>query len=84
MLGQILRAFASLKYGYLNLLYEYLFHFVQIDKFVSEVNKSLGSKMPRADWGVVSEMVFKILDIDEQQKIATVLTYTNKEIELFE
>ncbi len=66
------------------LLDEYLFHFVQTDKFVSESNKSSGSKMPRADWGVVSELVIKIPNLKEQQKIATVLTNADKEIELLE
>ena len=66
------------------LLDEYLFHFVQTDNFLSEANKSSGSKMPRADWGVVSELVIKIPNIKEQQKIATVLTNTDKEIELLE
>lgn len=66
------------------LLDEYLFHFVQTDKFVSEANKSSGSKMPRADWGVVSELVIKIPNLKEQQKIATVLTTADKEIELLE
>ncbi len=66
------------------LLDEYLFHFVQTDKFVSEANKSSGSKMPRADWGVVSELVIKIPSLKEQQKTATVLTNADKEIELLE
>lgn len=66
------------------LLDEYLFHFVQTDKFVSEANKSSGSKMPRADWGVISELVIKIPNLKEQQKIATVLTNADKEIELLE
>lgn len=66
------------------LLDEYLFHFVQTDKFVSKVNKSSGPKMRRADRGVGSEMVFKILNLNEQQKIATVLTNADQEIELLE
>ena len=66
------------------LLDEYLFHFVQTDKFISEANKSSGSKMPRADWGVISELVIKIPNLKEQQKIATVLTNADKEIELLE
>ncbi len=66
------------------LLDEYLFHFVQTDKFVSEANKSSGSKMPRADWGVISELVIKIPNLKEQQKIATVLTNADKEIKLLE
>ena len=61
-----------------------LFHVVQADKVVSEANKASGSKMPRTDWDVVSEMVFKILNLNEQQEIAAVLTDANKEIELLE
>ncbi|MGP9689710.1 hypothetical protein ACT3TH_11165 [Psychrobacter sp. AOP22-C1-C5] len=40
--------------------------------------------MRRADRGVGSEMVFKILNLNEQQKIATVLTNADQEIELLE
>ena len=40
--------------------------------------------MPRADWGVISELVIKIPNLKEQQKIATVLTNADKEIELLE
>ncbi len=63
---------------------EYLYHFIQTNIFVSEANKSAGSKMPRADWGVVSELVLKLPSLNEQQKIASVLTTANKEIELLE
>ena len=66
------------------LLDEYLFHFVQMDKFISEANKSAGSKMPRADWGVVSELVVKIPCKAEQRKIANVLTNSDKNIELLQ
>lgn len=63
---------------------EYLYHFVQTNIFVSEANKSAGSKMPRADWGVVSELVLKLPSLKEQQKIASVLTAADQEIELLE
>jgi len=59
----------------------YLFHFVQTDIFISEANKSTGSKMPRANWGVVSELVIKIPSIPEQQKIASVLSSADQGIE---
>ena len=57
---------------------------VQTNIFVSEANKSAGSKMPRADWGVVSELVLKLPSLKEQQKIASVLTAADQEIELLE
>ncbi|HIF9465952.1 TPA: restriction endonuclease subunit S [Photobacterium damselae] len=63
---------------------EYLYQFVQTNIFVSEANKSAGSKMPRADWGVVSELILKIPCHQEQQKIASVLIAADKEIELLE
>ena len=58
----------------------YLFQFVQTDKFISEANKSAGSKMPRADWGVVSEMVVPLPPIPEQHKIANILGAWDKAI----
>ena len=66
------------------LLEEYLFHLVQTDIFISEANKSAGSKMPRADWNLVSQFVIKLPNLDEQQEIATVLTNADREIELLE
>lgn len=66
------------------LLNEYLYHFVQMDKFISEANKSAGSKMPRADWDVVSELVIKIPYLAEQQRIASILTNSDKDIELLQ
>ena len=63
---------------------EYLLHLVQTDKFISEANKSAGSKMPRADWSVVSELVIKLPSLEEQQKIASVFTSADAEIENFE
>ena len=61
---------------------EYLYQFIQTNIFISEANKSAGSKMPRADWGVVSELVLKIPCHQEQQKIASMLAAADKEIEL--
>ena len=63
---------------------EYLYQFIQTNIFVSEANKSAGSKMPRADWGVVTQLILKIPCHQEQQKIASVLTAADKEIELLE
>ena len=58
----------------------YLFQFVQSDKFITEANKSAGSKMPRADWGVVSEMLMLIPSLPEQRKIAEILSTWDKAI----
>jgi type I restriction enzyme S subunit len=57
-----------------NILFSnYLFQFIQTETFLSEANKSSGTKMPRADWKVVSELLFKLPHIEEQKKIAVFL-----------
>ena len=68
----------------MDVISEYLYQFIQSNIFVSKANKSAGSKMPRADWGLVSELVLKIPCQQEQQKIASVLTAADKEIELLQ
>ncbi|MEZ8763160.1 restriction endonuclease subunit S [Vibrio alginolyticus] len=63
---------------------EYLYQFVQTNIFISEANKSAGSKMPRADWGVVSELILKLPLLEEQKKITAVLDAADKQLELLE
>ena len=52
----------------------YLYQFVQTNTFITEANKSAGSKMPRADWEVVSEMQLPLPPLTEQRKIAKILS----------
>jgi len=40
--------------------------------------------MPRADWKVVKDIIFKLPPLPEQQKIAAVLTAADNEIELLQ
>ncbi|MFA0476892.1 restriction endonuclease subunit S [Vibrio breoganii] len=63
---------------------EYLYQFVQTNIFISEANKSAGSKMPRADWGVVSELILKLPSLEEQKKITAVLNAADEQLELLE
>ncbi|MBN6187763.1 restriction endonuclease subunit S [Aneurinibacillus sp. BA2021] len=63
---------------------EYLYCLVQSNKFTQNANKSSGSKMPRADWNYVSEVIFTVPPLEEQQKIASILSTWDKAIELKE
>ena len=62
---------------------EFLFYVVQSHHFNRVANVQSGSKMPRSDWGIVSQSIFKIpFDYQEQQKIANFLSAIDKKIEL--
>jgi len=53
---------------------DFLYRIVQTDKFIELANQSSGSKMPRADWAVVSSGLFNFPTLPEQTKIANFLT----------
>ncbi|OOF23324.1 restriction endonuclease subunit S [Salinivibrio sp. IB872] len=52
---------------------DFWFYFIQSDRFINEANKSCGTKMPRADWKVVSELILPIPSFCEQLGIAKIL-----------
>ena len=61
----------------------FLFTLIQSGKFFRAANIQSGSKMPRADWGLVSDTKFSIpRSSKEQQKIANFLSAIDKKIEL--
>jgi type I restriction enzyme, S subunit len=59
---------------------DYLFHFVQAERFLTVANISSGSKMPRADWEVVASEEVEIPCKAEQTKIANFLTAIDDKI----
>lgn len=59
---------------------EYLFYLVQTEGFLRAVNISSGSKMPRAEWDVVSNTRFKLPTLNEQQKIVGLLKIVDAEL----
>ena len=63
---------------------EYLAQLVQTERFVAAACVTSGSKMPRADWGFVSEIPFDVPDVVEQKRIAVVLGAADREIALLE
>ncbi|MCM1271204.1 MAG: restriction endonuclease subunit S [Ruminococcus flavefaciens] len=61
----------------------FLFYLIQSDKFNIICNISCcGSKMPRADWEFISQYLFPVPPLPEQQKIAEILSTQDKLIEL--
>lgn len=61
---------------------EFLYHLVASDSFIAAANISSGTKMPRADWKLISSMYFEIPSLVEQQKIADCLSSIDKVIEI--
>lgn len=60
----------------------FLFSLIQTKQFIDLANQSSGSKMPRADWSVVSNGGFYIPQSkDEQQKIASFLSAVDTKID---
>ena len=54
----------------------YLYRLIQTKQFDDVANQSAGSKMPRADWNLVSNTEFFVpASMEEQSKIA--MTFTN-------
>lgn len=62
----------------------YLAQLVQTERFITAACITSGSKMPRADWGYVSEIPFDVPIVPEQARIAAVLGAADREIVLLE
>jgi len=50
----------------------FLFYLIQSSRFINASNKTTGTKMPRADWEIVSSTLFSIPPLPEQKKIAKI------------
>ncbi|RLL56501.1 restriction endonuclease subunit S [Staphylococcus aureus] len=62
----------------------FLYFFIQTNRFSNVANKSAGSKMPRADWGLVENVRLYKGSIEEQEKIGNFFRKIDKQIELEE
>ena len=58
----------------------YIFQVIQVDSFIEVANKSSGTHMPRADWNVVKDFSIPTPPLEEQQKIAAVLSAADQEV----
>lgn len=62
----------------------FLYWLIQTDDFIEIANKSSGSKMPRADWSLISSQNFQFPIEKEQNKIANFLLAIDDKINLTE
>ncbi|MBO1278531.1 MULTISPECIES: restriction endonuclease subunit S [Staphylococcus] len=62
----------------------FLYFFIQTNRFSNVANKSAGSKMPRADWGLVENIRLYKGSIEEQEKIGQFFHKIDKQIKLEE
>ena len=60
----------------------YLFQYIQSEQFSELTNIQSGSKMPRADWGVISDADIEYPCLEEQTKIANFLSAIDQKIEV--
>lgn len=59
---------------------DFLYYLIQSPTFEEAVDVSSGSKMPRADWGVVKGARFQLPRLDEQSAICDVLDTAESEL----
>jgi type I restriction enzyme S subunit len=52
---------------------EFLHLLVQSPTFVSAIDVSSGSKMPRGDWGIVRDTIFAVPSLEEQEAISRII-----------
>lgn len=59
----------------------FLYYLIQTSRYSKEVSKSSGSKMPRADWEMISNAEFNLPSPIEQHKIANFFSLLDSRIE---
>lgn len=59
---------------------DFLYWLIQTNSFIEVANKSSGSKMPRADWSLIASTYFAFPKLEEQTKIASLLSALDEKI----
>lgn len=59
----------------------FLYYLVQTQKFIRICNITSGTKMPRADWNIISSFHFPLPSISEQEKISFFMLKMDNEID---
>lgn len=59
---------------------DFLYWIVQTEQFLNLANQSSGSKMPRADWNIISNSVMEVPCFPEQTRIANFLSSIDEKI----
>lgn len=67
-----------------NYIPKFVYQLVQTDKFIEYATMSYGTRMPRADWNIIKNLKIPVPPIEEQEKIAQVLTDIDDLIESLE
>lgn len=62
------------------MLGKYLFYVMSSERVFAVANKSFGSKMPRADWALLSTLPIPIPDLDQQGEVVAALDCLKDEI----
>lgn len=64
--------------------HNFLYYIIQTDKLIELANQSTGTKMPRAEWSIVSSLKFPLPPLPEQEAIAEALSDADAWIESLE
>ncbi len=70
----------SIKANLKSCLPDFLYYLIQSPAFEEAVDVSSGSKMPRADWGIVKGTTFQLPNLNEQRAICDVLDTAESEL----
>ena len=63
---------------------DFLYYYIQTKKFSDVANATTGTKMPRSDWKLVSNLKIKFPNFEEQQNIGKLLYSLEKLITLYD